>query len=150
MLAGAVSRKKQPLVRPAGRVLGHDRAGQAARPSGQVVVADRADRAAGVFFFRQETAYEVTASDWSSDVCSSDLPGGRLRVCESGLRKGDPLRRGQRPTACRTEERRVGKECSLLCRSRWWPYHLKKKRNSKNQRGGVVRKKEMQAELHHY
>src|SRR5213083_2816082 len=27
----------------------------------------------------------------------------------------------------RSEERRVGKECSLLCRSRWWPYHEKKK-----------------------
>src|SRR5216117_4542624 len=27
---------------------------------------------------------------------------------------------------CRSEERRVGKECPSLCRSRWWPYHLKK------------------------
>src|SRR5881409_2766560 len=27
----------------------------------------------------------------------------------------------------RSEERRVGKECSLTCRSRWWAYHLKKK-----------------------
>src|SRR5213083_1068951 len=26
------------------------------------------------FFFKQKTAYEITASDWSSDVCSSDLP----------------------------------------------------------------------------
>src|SRR3546814_2471300 len=26
-----------------------------------------------VFFFRQETAYELRISDWSSDVCSSDL-----------------------------------------------------------------------------
>src|SRR3546814_7042686 len=26
-----------------------------------------------VFFFKQETAYEVRISDWSSDVCSSDL-----------------------------------------------------------------------------
>src|SRR5213083_3441541 len=25
------------------------------------------------FFFKQKTAYEITASDWSSDVCSSDL-----------------------------------------------------------------------------
>ena len=24
---------------------------------------------------------------------------------------------------CRSEERRVGKECALLCRSRWSPYH---------------------------
>src|SRR3546814_7348717 len=27
----------------------------------------------GVFFFKQKTAYEVRISDWSSDVCSSDL-----------------------------------------------------------------------------
>src|SRR3546814_4118567 len=27
------------------------------------------------FFFKQKTAYEVRISDWSSDVCSSDLPG---------------------------------------------------------------------------
>src|SRR3546814_2024213 len=26
-----------------------------------------------VFFFKQETAYELRISDWSSDVCSSDL-----------------------------------------------------------------------------
>src|SRR3546814_2918122 len=26
-----------------------------------------------VFFFKQKTAYEVRISDWSSDVCSSDL-----------------------------------------------------------------------------
>src|SRR5213080_5246697 len=28
----------------------------------------------------------------------------------------------------RSEERRVGKECIAVCRSRWWPQHLKKKR----------------------
>src|SRR6187551_696043 len=36
------------------------------------------------FFFKQKTAYEITHSDWSSDVCSSDLgvigPGGRKAV----------------------------------------------------------------------
>src|SRR3546814_16733173 len=30
-----------------------------------------------VFFFKQKTAYEMRISDWSSDVCSSDLPRGR-------------------------------------------------------------------------
>src|SRR3546814_10448746 len=29
------------------------------------------------FFFKQKTAYEVRISDWSSDVCSSDLADGR-------------------------------------------------------------------------
>src|SRR3546814_1875971 len=28
------------------------------------------------FFFKQKTAYEMRISDWSSDVCSSDLGGG--------------------------------------------------------------------------
>src|SRR3546814_6662693 len=28
------------------------------------------------FFFKQKTAYEMRISDWSSDVCSSDLVGG--------------------------------------------------------------------------
>src|SRR3546814_5772860 len=29
------------------------------------------------FFFKQKTAYELRISDWSSDVCSSDLVHGR-------------------------------------------------------------------------
>src|SRR3546814_2782304 len=29
-----------------------------------------------VFFFKQKTAYDMRISDWSSDVCSSDLIGG--------------------------------------------------------------------------
>src|SRR3546814_15233245 len=29
----------------------------------------------GFFFFKQKTAYEMRISDWSSDVCSSDLGG---------------------------------------------------------------------------
>src|SRR3546814_18051366 len=31
-----------------------------------------------VFFFKQKTAYEMRISDWSSDVCSSDLLPARL------------------------------------------------------------------------
>src|SRR3546814_9304089 len=30
-----------------------------------------------LFFFKQKTAYEMRISDWSSDVCSSDLASGR-------------------------------------------------------------------------
>src|SRR3546814_9563900 len=41
------------------------------------------------FFFKQKTAYEMRISDWSSDVCSSDLPvEGRAIVV--------PTRRGKR------------------------------------------------------
>src|SRR3546814_19556722 len=32
------------------------------------------------FFFKQKTAYEMRISDWSSDVCSSDLPRDAARV----------------------------------------------------------------------
>src|SRR3546814_20370775 len=37
------------------------------------------------FFFKQKTAYEMRISDWSSDVCSSDL-GGRSRRSGEGSR----------------------------------------------------------------
>src|SRR3546814_12656266 len=38
---------------------------------------------------------------------------------------------GQMPSRGRSEERRVGKECVSTCRSRWSPYHEKKKKNNK-------------------
>src|SRR3546814_1888067 len=45
-----------------------------------------------VFFFKQKTAYEMRISDWSSDVCSSDLlhvapeaaAGGNLALVRTG------------------------------------------------------------------
>src|SRR3546814_2087572 len=39
------------------------------------------------FFFKQKTAYEMRISDWSSDVCSSDLAGaaGDLRLLLIGI-----------------------------------------------------------------
>src|SRR3546814_8159095 len=41
------------------------------------------------FFFKQKTAYEMRISDWSSDVCSSDLPpAGGEATC---LRRRKPL-----------------------------------------------------------
>src|SRR3546814_982053 len=33
------------------------------------------------FFFKQKTAYEMRISDWSSDVCSSDLGAAPLQGC---------------------------------------------------------------------
>src|SRR3546814_7679733 len=33
-----------------------------------------------VFFFKQKTAYEMRISDWSSDVCSSDLEIRRVQI----------------------------------------------------------------------
>src|SRR3546814_3190574 len=40
------------------------------------------------FFFKQKTAYEVRISDWSSDVCSSDLgASGHRRQALPGARQ---------------------------------------------------------------
>src|SRR3546814_4662471 len=98
------------------------------------------------FFFKQKTAYEMRISDWSSDVCSSDLKA----LADAGLKASDigevvlvggmtrmPRVRqivkdffGKGPhtgvnpdEVVRSEERRVGKECVSTCRSRWSPYH---------------------------
>src|SRR3546814_11447586 len=38
------------------------------------------------FFFKHKTAYEMRISDWSSDVCSSDLAGATLHVLNLHLR----------------------------------------------------------------
>src|SRR3546814_1475533 len=38
------------------------------------------------FFFKQKTAYEMRISDWSSDVCSSDLLTKSLLLYVSGRR----------------------------------------------------------------
>src|SRR3546814_2462642 len=37
------------------------------------------------FFFKQKTAYEMRISDWSSDVCSSDL-AGKIRAMQAANR----------------------------------------------------------------
>src|SRR3546814_2719758 len=79
------------------------------------------------FFFKQKTAYEMRISDWSSDVCSSDLRQARraLRL-PAGILLGRHRLDGQGPdfgAEPRSEERRVGKECVSTCRSRWSPYH---------------------------
>src|SRR3546814_15457027 len=97
------------------------------------------------FFFKQKTAYEMRISDWSSDVCSSDLPDeGELAVMmlpqmrveeRPGRDRKQEPGEGERPQerhllarqrAGRSEERRVGKEGVSKCRSRWSPYHEKK------------------------
>src|SRR3546814_3838240 len=38
-----------------------------------------------VFFFKQKTAYELRISDWSSDVCSSDLDRNRHLVSHASV-----------------------------------------------------------------
>src|SRR3546814_9587206 len=39
------------------------------------------------FFFKQKTAYEMRISDWSSDVCSSDLHDEDVHICPFGVHK---------------------------------------------------------------
>src|SRR3546814_5332803 len=41
-----------------------------------------------VFFFKQKTAYEMRISDWSSDVCSSDLEQRFLHLADRQLDEG--------------------------------------------------------------
>src|SRR3546814_3605586 len=98
------------------------------------------------FFFKQKTAYEMRISDWSSDVCSSDLltaqpddgcsdmRGAEMKLTLRALAAllGYPsaelqahvseVRQALRDEG-RSEERRVGKECVSTCRYRWSPYH---------------------------
>src|SRR5437016_14676573 len=90
-----------------------------------------------VFFFSSRRRHTRLVSDWSSDVCSSDLlparaqeeqTRSRLRDLERELRAADPGRAElddaeQERLRQRSEERRVGKEC----RSRWRPDQSKKK-----------------------
>src|SRR3546814_10116971 len=42
-----------------------------------------------IFIFKQKTAYEMRISDWSSDVCSSDLLPGRLAASRVTARTSD-------------------------------------------------------------
>src|SRR3546814_10808272 len=51
------------------------------------------------FFFKQKTAYEMRISDWSSDVCSSDLPraSGHRGGPGAGRRPLPLLRLDRRP-----------------------------------------------------
>src|SRR3546814_9399720 len=57
-----------------------------------------------LFFFKQKTAYEMRISDWSSDVCSSDLRADRgiarrilAREQRRGARDLDDLQRVDHP-----------------------------------------------------
>src|SRR3546814_12113088 len=77
-------------------------------------------------------------SDWSSNVCSSDLDAGDF--LDATLEHAEGRRLGQHDagrlrTDCglqrfdldiRSEPRRVGNECVSTCRSSWSPYHYQK------------------------
>src|SRR5262249_56758859 len=104
------------------------------------------------FFFSSRRRHTRLVSDWSSDVCSSDLrmraAQGRAadrfereeqayfeRVREAYLRRARSSQGRMRVidagASVRSEERRVGKEC----RCRWWPGHVEEERT---RQGGWV------------
>src|SRR3546814_8702888 len=93
-----------------------------------------------LFCFKQKTGYELRISDWSSDVCSSDLldafaardAAKAIHVSESDRQVDDFYNAifrvlvtfmMENPQSIRSEERRVGQECVRTCRSRWSQYH---------------------------
>src|SRR3546814_6699242 len=83
-----------------------------------------------LLLFKQKPAYEMRISDWSSDVCSSDLVRVvRMRRCSTAICVSNkyPDRSPATANCCRSEERRAGKECVSTGRSRWAPAHYKKK-----------------------
>src|SRR5256885_9240680 len=105
------------------------------------------------FFFSSRRRHTRLQGDWSSDVCSSDLnrfsevslqpkeigrarprreTSNKARRCQRDNFRADAvacLAVAPEPARPRSEERRVGKEC----RSRWSPYHLKKKKANRPQ-----------------
>src|SRR5262249_57052718 len=83
------------------------------------------------FFFSSRRRHTRLVSDWSSDVCSSDLVETSARGAKSKQRRSTvtSTSQGRRrapvwPQRSRSEERRVGKEV----RYRWSMYSLKKKK----------------------
>src|SRR5262245_66398964 len=109
-----------------------------------------------IFFFSSRRRHTRCLSDWSSDVCSSDLGnhgdewegqiglGNLIRALEPRDIKGRLviLPSANFPAAMegRSEERRVGKEC----RCGWWPSYEKKKRNEQEEKQCTHREKRQQ------
>src|SRR3546814_7428689 len=97
-----------------------------------------------VFFFKQKTAYEMRISDWSSDVCSSDLkrsgaaegrePAGRSsrRRCSSSSSSssGLTMRRVRSYPQARSEEHTS--ELQSLMRISYAVFCLKKKKHQQS------------------
>src|SRR3546814_14133532 len=84
-----------------------------------------------IFVFKQKTAYDMRISDWSSDVCSSDLYARERTAFGRAIGEFQGMRwklaemyrdiEAARSLLYRSEERRVGKECVSTCKSRWSP-----------------------------
>src|SRR3546814_5828762 len=77
------------------------------------------------FFFKQKTAYEMRISDWSSDVCSSDLPESAASWAWQ-LRPTAASRKNVRKRQPRSEEHTS--ELQSLMRISYAVFCLKKKK----------------------
>src|SRR3546814_10123337 len=60
-----------------------------------------------IVFFKQKTAYDMRISDWSSDVCSSDLGAHRQRRQHRGIPLGRGLPYGRELPSTRHSGRRL-------------------------------------------
>src|SRR3546814_1635360 len=106
------------------------------------------------FFFKQKTAYEMRISDWSSDVCSSDLDSSRRqrglalpgeRRCAPDADRGDRdagraasgVGQGRQcPPACRRSEEHTS-ELQSLMRISYAVFCWKKKKQGKKKMKGT-------------
>src|SRR3546814_4520064 len=84
------------------------------------------------FFFKQKTAYEMRISDWSSDVCSSDLLFTTVALAQGGTYTSaimllsdryPPGRRGAAIGYLKIGRASCRERGVSTCRSRWSPYH---------------------------
>src|SRR3546814_18397682 len=116
-----------------------------------------------VFFFKQKPAYDMRISDWSSDVCSSDLTEAAQPGAVHGQRPEERAHPGPKqyvivavvlaivtaievvlfyldmPDGALIAGLQIGRascreEGGSTCRSRWSPYHSKKKNKNKKRK----------------
>src|SRR3546814_11834606 len=78
----------------------------------------------------------IAAGEGGVQLVADALAQPRLRRCIGLLQKIEQQPAGHAPVQAddttRSEERRVGKECVSTCRSRWSPYHQKKKKDKRS------------------
>src|SRR3546814_1012907 len=93
------------------------------------------------FFFKQKTAYEMRISDWSSDVCSSDLKRhaaarpGETRPAGSGKSRTGKGRADARPRSRPQRRRQPVARAARRLRRRWQcPQTLGRARKEKPRR----------------
>src|SRR3546814_7408137 len=85
------------------------------------------------FFFKQKTAYEMRISDWSSDVCSSDLHQGEVGQDRRRGHRSWPLRHVPDGRSCRTPRSVPGHPAADRSTATTYPYNGL---NGRKKRGG--------------